>query len=122
MLACFSLSVYGLVIGLLVVRILRTSEIWLVTGWLIPLILLSSGIYIPLVLIPEALQYFAYTTPVPYLMELTKLVLIYRAMSRVTIIQFLIYVLSLYLISTIVLSRSCEIVIKREGTLCWRRM
>ncbi len=116
------LMIYGYTIGLLIVRLLRTSEVWIVSNWLLPLILLASGIYIPLSLIPAMLRYFAYTTPVPYIMEIAKLILVFRSLSTQVPIVLLTFVATIYVIATMYLARSCEYVLKREGILCLRRM
>ncbi|MGC9121616.1 MAG: hypothetical protein ACP5HP_01600 [Thermogladius sp.] len=89
-----TLGLLASIVGLSVIYFVDVRRPWSIAQLLPPVILASSGVYIPVRMIPLALRVVGYITPVPFVVEALQWITLLFNESRIS--QYLLFLTAIY--------------------------
>ncbi len=116
MVSAIALGLYSTIIAIPITFYIRVDRPWTIANTLVPALLVGSGLYIPLYLVPLIIKLLAYSSPIPELCELMRLLVFTYLSPKVYLFMVLIsMLLLLYLLVTHMFMHITELRVKRYG-------
>ncbi len=112
MISALSIGFFSITLSSL---ILRLKEPWIVLNNIVPLLILGSGVYFSMKLVPFIIALIASATPVPHATYLVKTVLVFRGFLSSEILIAFVIVTFVYVILSRISAKRYEYGVRKHG-------